>query len=141
MTARSELLLGVIAAATLLIAIVQIGVIVIAGILARRLSRLVDQFEQDVRPLFGHLNAIGRDASRAAALAAAQVDRADQVLADFASRIEQMLQSVQEALGTPAREWRAILSAFRAGFDAIRETRPHAGPRPAASEDDEALFI
>ena len=40
------------------------------------------QVEQELRPMFGHLNAIGRDASRAAALATAQVERADQLFTD-----------------------------------------------------------
>src|SRR5207237_1916624 len=65
----SEIFLGVIAVATLAIAIAQIGVIVAAGVAVRRLQRLADRVEEDVRPILGHLNAIGRDAARAASLA------------------------------------------------------------------------
>ena len=61
----SLVFLGVIAAATLAIAIVQIGVLVAAGRLARRVDALADQFEREMKPLFGHLNTIGHDASRA----------------------------------------------------------------------------
>lgn len=141
MTPKSEIFLGVIAVATLAIAIIQIGFIVVAGMLARRVSRLVDQVEQDLRPLFGHLNAIGRDASRAAALATAQVERADHLLSDLGARVDQMLNTLQETLGTPAREGRALLAAFRAGLEAIRERRQHPRSRPSRGEDDEALFI
>ena len=43
--------------------IAQIGVLVAAGRLARRVERLADQFEHELKPMFGHLNAIGRDAA------------------------------------------------------------------------------
>ena len=58
-----DVFLGVIAVATLAIAVAQIGVIIAAGLMARRVGRMVEQIERDVKPLFGHLNAIGADAS------------------------------------------------------------------------------
>lgn len=141
MTPKTEIFLGVIAVATLLIAIVQVGVIVAAALLARRVSRLVEQVERDIKPLFGHLNAIGQEASRAAALATAQVERADRLFADLSVRIEQTLNGVQTSLGAPVREGRALLSAFRAGLQAIRELRQNARSRQARSDDEDALFI
>ena len=62
-----DVFLGVIAVATLAIAIAQVGVIIAAGLMARRVGRIVDQRVRDVKPLFGHLIAIGSDASRAVA--------------------------------------------------------------------------
>ena len=141
MSAWTDVFLGIIAVATLTIAIVQIGVIVAAGRLARRIDSLAEQFERDVKPLFGHLDAIGRDASHAAALAAAQVERADQLFADVALRIEQGLNTVQSTLGVPAREGRALLSAFKAAIHAIRDLRHNARARQAHAEDEDALFI
>jgi len=140
-SAWTDVFLGIIAVATLTIAIVQIGVIVAAGRLARRIDSLAEQFERDVKPLFGHLDAIGRDASHAAALAAAQVERADQLFADVALRIEQGLNTVQSTLGVPAREGRALLSAFKAAIHAIRDLRHNARARQAHAEDEDALFI
>lgn len=136
MTERSELFLGIIAAATLVIALVQIGLIVAAGLLARRLGRLANQIETDIKPIFAQLNAIGRDASRATALAAAQVERADKIFADVAVRIEQGLNAVQSSLGVPAREGRALFSALRAVLEALRAR----GTR-SRTEDEDALFI
>ena len=141
MTTKTEIFLGIIALATVTMAIVQVGIIVVAGMLARRLSRLADQVEQEIKPIFGHLNAIGRDAARATALATAQVERADRLFGDVAARIEQTLNTVQASLGAPAREGRAIFSAFRAGLQVIRELRRNARPRQGRSEDDNALFI
>ncbi|OLC75846.1 MAG: hypothetical protein AUH72_19880 [Acidobacteria bacterium 13_1_40CM_4_65_8] len=141
MSTWANLFLGIIAMATLAIAIVQIGVVVAAGRLARRVDTLAQQIERDVKPLFGHLNAIGRDASRAAALATAQVERADKLFADVVMRVELALDSVQSTLGTPAREGRALLSAFKAAFKAIRELRRDARSLQSRAEDEDALFI
>ena len=141
MSVWADIFLGIIAAATLAIAIVQIGVIVAAGRLARRVETLDDQIERDVKPLFGHLNAIGRDASRAAALATAQVERADKLFADVAQRVELAMNNVQGTLGAPAREARAILRAFTAAIQAIRDMRRDSRSRQRRSEDEDALFI
>ena len=135
-----DVFLGVIAVATLAIAIAQIGVIIAAGLIARRVGRMVEQIERDVKPLFGHLNAIGADASRAVALATAQVERADKLFADVAVRVEQTLNVVQASIGRPAREGRAMMGAFRAAMQAIREIRT-GRRRQGRGDDEDALFI
>ena len=140
MTSRTETFLGVIAIATLAMAIVQIGVIVAAGMLARRILRLADRVEREMTPLFGHLNAIGRDASRAAALAALQVERADKLFNDLAVRVEQTVTVLQASVRAPVREGRALAGAFMAGLRAVREMRA-ARSRQSRAEDDDALFI
>ena len=135
-----DVFLGVIAVATLAIAVAQIGVIVAAGLMTRRVGRMVDQLEREVKPLFGHLNAIGADASRAVALATAQVERADTLFAEVAVRVEQTMNAVQTSIGGPAREGRAMLGAFRAALQAIRELR-NGRTRQGRGDDDDALFI
>jgi hypothetical protein len=140
-TTAAEICLGVIAAATLAIAVAQVGVMVVAGRLARRVDQLSNQFEHEIKPIFGHLNAIGRDASRAAALATVQVERADQLFSDFVQRVDQALNSMQSTLGTPAREGRALFRGFRAAFQAIRELRQNGRSRQGRSDDEDALFI
>ena len=137
----SEVFLGIIALATLAMAILQIGMIVAAGRVARRLERLAQQIEQDLRPLMSHLQAIGRDATRAASLATAQVERADKLFADIVVRIEKALDSVQSTLGAPAREGRAVMAAFRAAFQALRDLRQGARARRSRGDDEDALFI
>jgi hypothetical protein len=136
----SEIFLGVIAVATLAIAIAQIGVMVATTVAIRRMERLADRVEHEFWPLLGHLNSIGRDAARAASLAATQVERADRVFADLAMRVEQSIASLQTSILAPAREGRALVSAFRAAFTAIRDLR-HNRARQGRSEDEDALFI
>jgi hypothetical protein len=137
----SEVFLGIIALATLAIAVVQIGVLVAAGRAIRRVSRLADRAEHELQPLLGHLNAIGRDASRAATLATAQVERVDVLFADLAQRFEQMLDAFQASLATPAREARAVLRGFRVALQTLREVRDNARRRRGRAEDEDALFI
>jgi hypothetical protein len=135
-----DVFLGVIAVATLAIAITQIVVIVTAAAAVKRAGQLADQFEREVKPLFGHLNAIARDAARAAQLASVQVERADKLFADLSVRLEDTMNLVQASVIAPAREGRALLSAMRAAFQAVRELR-QARARQARSEDEDALFI
>jgi hypothetical protein len=131
--------LGIIALATLTTAVVQVAVLLAASRAAGRLERLAEQFEQDIRPLLGHLNAIGRDASRAASLAAAQVERADQLFADLTQRVEQTMQTIQGAVGGTAREGAAVLAGLRAALTVLRETR--ARRARSRADDEDALFI
>jgi hypothetical protein len=140
-SARTDIFLGVIAFAVLAIAITQVGVVVAAGLAARRVARLAQAVEHELKPFFGHLNAIGRDASRAASLATAQVERADTLFADVAVRVDQALNGLQSSIETPAREGRAILSGFRAAFQAIREIRHNGRGRQRRGDDEDALFI
>jgi hypothetical protein len=137
----AEVFLGIIAAATLLTALAQVGVFVAAGLVARRVGRLVDSVDRDLKPLFGHLDSIGRDASRAASLAAAQVERADALFSDVAVRIEDTLAAVQSTIARPAREGRALMTAFRAAFEAIRQMQRTRPGRQGRGEDEDALFI
>ena len=135
-----DVFLGVIAVATLAIAIAQVGVIIAAGLMARRVGRMVDQLEREVKPLFGHLNAIGADASRAVALATQQVERVDTLMADIAVRVEQTLNVVQSSMAAPAREGRARMGALRAAIQALREMRGRR-PRQGRGDDEDPLFI
>jgi hypothetical protein len=156
----TDVFLGVIALATLATAIMQIGVLLAAGRLARRIERFVDHADQELRPIMGHLNAIGRDASRAASLATAQVERADRVittqveradrvittqvervdrvLATLVDRLGEALDTLQNAVARPAREGAAVLAGLRAALDILRE---RGGRQRSRADDEKALFI
>jgi hypothetical protein len=135
----AEIFLGVIAAATLAIAIGQVGLFVAAGRAFKRVERLADRLEADLKPLAGHLDTIGREASRAAALATAQVERADRLFADVAFRVEQTLDAVQAGVGATAREGAAVFAGLRAAMAAVRDARQRRARSRA--EDEDALFI
>jgi uncharacterized protein YoxC len=132
--------LGVIAVATLITAILQIVLLVAGYGLVRRISRFVDFVEVEVKPILGHVDSIARDASRAAGLALAQVERADQLLSDTIQRIEQTLSTVQSLIVGALREGNALMMGFRAVMAAVRGFQRRQSTRRRA-EDDEALFI
>lgn len=136
----SFVLLGVIAVATLTTAIVQVGVFIAARRMTRRIEHLVDRIEHELTPAFGHINAIGRDASRAVALATTQIERVDRLVADLMQRLEDVMAAVQDTVAGPAREGKAIVNAFKAAFDVVLEARRRSRAR-RRGEDDDVLFI
>jgi hypothetical protein len=136
----SQVFLGVIAFATLVTALVQVGVIIAASRLARRVSRLADQVERELKPTFAHVNTISRDAARATALATSQVERADRLLGELAQQAEATVSTLQSSLRAPAREGKALMNGFRAAMDALREARRNPRSRRRV-EDEDALFI
>jgi len=64
----SEVFLGLIAAAVLVMAAIQVAAVVIAARLARRLDRFADRLEEDIRPVVASLQALTADAARATAV-------------------------------------------------------------------------
>jgi hypothetical protein len=133
--------LGIIAVATLATAIIQILVLVSAGLVARRLERLAEQFERDISPLLASLNAIGQDAARAASLATAQVERVDRLFGEAAQRLEVTLGVIQTAISAPAREGAALMVGLRAALDALRRSIANRPSRSRTGDDEDALFI
>jgi hypothetical protein len=136
----SVVFLGIIAVATLATAVVQIGLLVAAGLLTRRLGRFVDEVEREVKPIIGHLNSVSRDASRAAAIAVAQVERVDDLCSDVAAKIDQTITTIHSAIVTPAREGRAWLLGFQAVMAALREFRSGSS-RSSSRDEEDGLFI
>ena len=70
-----------------------------------------------------------------------QVERVDRLFADVALRVEKTLSTVQDTVIGPVREGRALISAFKAAIQAVRELRQSGRGRQGRSEDDDALFI
>ena len=129
--------LGVIAGATLVMALIQIGVIVAGAMIYRRVSALSTKVEREIEPLLGKVNAVGADAARISALAAQQAERVDTLVADVTRRVDATLAVVQNAVVAPAREGMAVVSALKATVSSVRR-----GPRRGSGRDeDDPLFI
>ena len=141
MSTAGQVFLGVIAAATLFTAIVQIALLLAAAKLLGRLSALTDSVEAQLRPVMAHLDTIGREAARTTSLASAQVERVDALFSDVVTRLEDTVTSVQGVLAGPMREGSALMAGFRAVFSALRDRgAPRRRPR-ARGDDEDALFI
>jgi hypothetical protein len=142
----AELLLGIIAVAVAVMAVVQVGAIVAGLRVARRVEALASDMETSVKPLLANLTTMSAEASRAASIAAAQVERVDKVFGEMAARVDQTLATAQALIAGPAKEGMAIVAGVRAAMSAIhglREaSRRRSAPRAAAhDEDEESLFI
>ena len=137
----NDVFLGIIAVAVALMAAIQVGAVIVAARLAKRVDRLADSIEHDIRPVFQNLTVMSAEAARAAALAAVQVERADRLFADLAERVDVTINTLQSRVLGPAREGSALLAGVRAALAALRDRHEAGRRRPSAAEEEDALFI
>ena len=138
----NQVFLGVIAVATALMAIVQIGAIVVLARVAGQVQEIIATIKSDIRPLIARANAIAEEASRTATLATAQAQKIDRLLTDLTRRVDETSAVIQQAIITPAREGMAIIAALKAGFGVLQGLgmRDMRG-RHGGVDDEDALFI
>jgi hypothetical protein len=136
----SQVFLGVIAVATAVMAVMQIGAIVVLARVALQVRDIVATLQKDIRPLIGRAHQIAEEASRTATIATAQAQKIDKLVTDLTRRVDETSAVVQQAIITPAREGMAIVAALKAGFGALRSMRDVRG-RPGGVDEEDALFI
>lgn len=155
MTDWGQLFLGIIAGATLVMALMQIGALIVAAKVARQAQAAVGQAQatlataqqmmtsvrQDVQPLLQKAHAIADEAAKSAAIATAQAQKVDQLVTDLARRVDDTSAIVQQAIITPAREGLAIVAAIRTVFATLRGGVDWRRRRPTRSEEEDPLFI
>ena len=132
--------LGIIAVAVLVMAVIQVAAIVFAMSAARRIGQVADRLEQNLNPVVSNLQTITSEAARMTTLAAAQVERADRMFADLSHRAEQVMAAVPTLLG-PAGKGLAFLNGIKAALAAIHELRRSSRRGAAHPDDEDALFI
>lgn len=137
----SNVFLAAIAAATLIMALIQIGAIIAALRLARQAQQVIQSVQQDVRPLIARAHAIAEEASRTVALATAQAQKVDRLITDVSRRVDETAGVLQEAIITPAREGLAIVAAVKAGLGALRGLRDMQHRHGRQAEEEDPLFI
>jgi predicted PurR-regulated permease PerM len=137
----SDIFLGVIAVATLVMAVMQIGAVVAALRLARQAQQMIQSVHQDVRPLIARANAIAEEASRTVALATVQAQKVDRLVTDLSQRVDETAGVLQQAIITPAREGLAIVAALKAGLEALRGMRELHPRQGRHAEEEDPLFI
>lgn len=132
--------LGIIAVAVLVMAVIQVAAIVFAISAARRIGQVADRLEQNLNPVVSNLQTITSEAARMTTLAAAQVERADRMFADLTRRAEQVMAGVPTLLG-PAGKGLAFLNGIKAALAAIHELRRSSRRGAAHPDEEDALFI
>lgn len=137
----SEVFLGIIALALLVMALIQVGAIIAVRRLARDAQKTLASVQEDVRPLVAKVTALADEASKTATIATAQAHKIDQLVTDLTRRIDETSLVVQQAVITPAREGLAIIAAIRAGLGALRGFRHMRPGQGRHGEDEDPLFI
>jgi len=150
----SQVFLGIIAAATLLMALIQLGIIIVTAKLARQAQDALGRAQQaiavaqqtvtsihgDIRPLIAKANTIADEASRTAALASAQAGKIDRLVTDLSRRVDETSAIVQQGILTPARKGLAVVAALKAALAVVRAGGDFRR-RPSRSEEEDPLFI
>ena len=136
----NNLFLGTIAAATLVMALVQVGAVVAAARLARQAQQTLTTVHNEIRPLLAKASAVADEASRTTALASAQVQKIDHLVTDLSRRVDETATILQRAIVAPAREGVALFAAVRGALAALRGM---GGVRRGSSraEEEDPLFI
>jgi hypothetical protein len=139
-TERSELFLGVIAVATLVMALIQVGAIIFAARLGRRVQQMMATIQDDVRPLIARATSVAEEASKTAAIASTQAQKIDALVTDLTTRVEETSILIQQAVVTPARETLALVAGIKAGVAALKGLKDFRG-RTGRVEEEDPLFI
>lgn len=148
MSEWSGIFLGIIAVATLVMALIQVGAIIAilkianhAQDAAKQAQDVLASVHRDVKPLLARANEIADEASRTATLATAQAQKIDKMVTDLTRRVDETSTLVQHAIIVPAREGIAVVAAIKAGLSAFRGFGGFRGRPGRHSEEDDALFI
>jgi len=147
MTEWSGVFLGIIAAATLVMALIQVGAIIAVLKIAKQAQDVAKQAQdvltsvhRDVKPLLARAGEIADEASKTATIATAQAEKVDRMVTDLTRRVDETSSLVQQAIITPAREGIAVVAAIKAALSAFSGFGGFRG-RARHSEEDDALFI
>ena len=158
----SDLFLGIIAGATLLMALIQVGAIVAILKIARQAQETLASVQRDVKPLLARANEmaakasemadearpilakaneVAAEASRTAAIATAQAQKVDQLVTILSRRVDETSSVIQQALMMPAREAIAIVAAIKAALGAFRGFNDFRGRTGRPTDEEDPLFI
>lgn len=156
MTDSAVTFLGLIAGASVVMALIQVGVIVGLALYGRklaiqvqraaeRLESTLSRLEAGSDPILEKLAAVSADVSHAASLARAQAEKLDRLTTNLSRRVDRTLDTAQRALTVPAREGIALGAAVKATLGSLREQRLERQLERRAArqarDDDQALFI
>ena len=134
--------LGLIAVATVVMAVVQILLIVVAIRLSKRVDVMSSQVQRELGPLVERLTRVADNLQQASGLATVQVERLDRFFAGASRRADDTMSLVQGAVVGPIREGLAVIAAVRGVAAALRAFRGTRASRAASKFDDEdPLFI
>lgn len=139
MTDASNLFLGVIAFAVLMMAVLQLGAVIMLARHAKRVMSLTEELQREIKPLAAKVHTIADEAQRAAALATHQVERVDALVTDVSRRVQETTASLQAIVTGPVRQGTALFAGLRGVLAALLTTK--AERRFERDEEEDALFV
>jgi hypothetical protein len=131
--------LAIIAIATAVMALIQVGVIVALALYAKRINKVIARVEHDVQPIIDKLTTASGEAARVASLASGQAERFDRLVGDLGQRVQHAVDGAQAKIHRPAREATALAAGVRAAVLTLRDARRQRHAR--GFDDDDPLFI
>jgi hypothetical protein len=131
--------LGLIAAAVVLMALMQVGAAIALARYARRLTAITEDLQREIKPLIGRVNAIADEAHRATVLASKQVERVDVLVADVTRRVQETGDAIHSLVTRPMRQGSAVVTGLRAALAALLTSRPER--RFERDDEEDALFV
>ena len=123
------------AVAMAVMAVAQVAVLVQVARTAREVSRTAVELRHGITPLIAKMNRIVDDAARGTALAVAQVERVDTLLATVTTRVDEMLLAIKNAVVEPLRQGSAVAAIVKAVIAAFRR------PERREADDEDPLFV
>ena len=139
MSDTATVFLGLIAAAVVLMAVMQIAAVIFLARYAKRVMSITEDLQREIRPLIGRVNAIAEEAHRATLLASKQVERVDLLVGDVTRRVQETGDAIQALVTRPMRQSSAVFTGLRAALAALLTSKPER--RFERDEEEDALFV
>ncbi len=139
MNGTSTVFLGLIAAAVVIMAVMQLAAVVFLARYAKRLMSITEDLQREIKPLVGRVNAIAEEAHRATLLASKQVERVDVLVGDVTRRVQETGDAIHSLVTRPMRQSGALLNGLRAALTALLTSRPDR--RHDRDDEEDALFV
>ena len=134
----TDVWLGVIAVAVLVMAVAQVAVLIRLSQVARETSEATRDLRRELTPLIAKAHRIADDAARVSTLALTQMERVDHVLSTTIQKIDDTVAVVQSAIVSPVRQGAALMAGVKAAL-AVFKARQDRGRY--GRDDEDALFI
>ena len=134
----TEVWLGVIAVAVMVMAVAQVAVLIKLAQAAKETSEATRDLRRELTPLIAKVHKIADDATRVSALAVAQMERVDHVLSTTVRNIDHTVAVVQSAIISPVRQGAARMAGVKAAFAVFRARQDRGRYH---RDDEDALFI
>ncbi len=138
MTDWQVIFLGIMAAALVAMAVMQLVMSLALLRASREVATAVREMQRDMRPLIDKATRMTDDAARVTQLALTQIERVDHLVATFSTRVEETASLVQGAIAGPLQHGVTLVAAFRGVMAAIRDWQ---GRQPATRDDEDPLFV